>query len=170
MDSKTNQLSHADWVFQAAASITQIYEGDIYDDAKASGSLGNALSRAVFVYSSLHSNGQSLEFIRDHVKRYGPLSPEATYYLMKLSESCGYSEKASQIGRQAIKLHRNNTKRTAFVEWATKHISEGKSPSNVVGIKRLDGFDKEWGTDDTIKKWWRTIKDAPALKPGASRT
>jgi hypothetical protein len=180
MTIKQYELSLADWVFQAASSITQVHETDIYDDAKANGNLGSALSRAVLVYTSMrelektdkHENerGQPLDFIRSHVNKYGPLSPEAIYYIAKLSEVCSFPEMASKIGREKIRLHPQQTKRAEFLEWAKHHISKGAAPQNVAAIKRITGFKKSWGVDDTIKKWWRSIEDAPPLKPGATRT
>lgn len=171
-----NELGHADWVFQAAGSITQIYEGDIYDDAKATGNLGNALSRAVFVYSSVYHNGQktpeAITFIRDHVKKYGPLSPEAMYYLMRLSQSCGFSEIEKERGRAFIKLHRSHKKHDEFSAWVKSLLQKGISPKpcNLSGIKRLTGFKKTWGTDVTIRKWWAQIDGAPKLQAGAPRS
>lgn len=169
-----NELRHADWVFQAAGSITQIYEGDLYDDAKAFGNLGNALSRAVFVYSSIYHNGQktpeAITFIRDHVKKYGPLSPEATYYLLRLSQSCGFSEIEKERGRAFVARHRSRKKRDEFCEWAAGKIKAGETPQNLTAIKRLNGFKKGWATDPILRKWWNSLPGASELKRGAPRT
>lgn len=73
-------------------------------------------------------------------------------------------------GRANIRKHPYKTKKAAFTEWATKHIQAGATPKNCPEIKRLAGFDATWGTDETIKKWWRATPGAPALKSGASRT
>ena len=180
MEYESSEINEADWAFQAANSISAVHENDLYEDAKSTGNLGAALSRAVLVYTSVRDIGKtgkakrgnnlSVEAIRAHTNKYGQLSPEAVYYLIKLSEACSYPEIASRLGRESIKLHRSNTKRTDFIKWATKHITDGAKPRNVAAIKRLSGFDKKWGTDDTVKKWWRSIDNAPTLKPGATRT
>lgn len=71
-------------------------------------------------------------------------------------------------GREHIRKHPHNTKKNAFTDWATKHIKGGATPKNCPEIKRLTGFDPAWGVDDTIKKWWRAIPGAPALRSGAA--
>lgn len=76
----------------------------------------------------------------------------------------------SERGRANIRKHPHKTNKAAFTEWATKHIQTGATPKNCPEIKRLPGFNATWGVDETIKKWWRAIPGAPALKSGASRT
>lgn len=93
-------------------------------------------------------------------------------HLVRKLESDAVREAAKKLqsdaGRESAKKHPNQIRRAMFVAWATKHIQSGATPKNLPEIKRLDGFDKTWGTDDTIKKWWRTIPGAPALKSGAA--
>lgn len=74
----------------------------------------------------------------------------------------------AEMGRESIKNHKNQKKKAAFTVWATNLIQTGATPKNYPEIKRLDGFDTAWGVADTIKKWWRAIPLAPALKSGAA--
>lgn len=110
-----------------------------------------------------------LVMLRSLIEKFGPLHPRVIFGIWRVCRAESYQKVSSRKGRSAIKKHPKQTKRAAFVEWATGQISQGATPRNISAIKRLEGFDKAWGTDDTIKKWWKAIKDAPALKPGATQ-
>lgn len=148
-----------------------------------SGEVGNELTHAVTQAKALHdllnfypdeseASGQGERFaaLRSHYEKHGPLSYATVYYLLRCALSGSYTKVSRKQGRQSAKKHPQQTKRAAFIAWASEHITKGAAPQNVAAIKRLSGFNKQWGVDDTIKKWWRSIDNAPALKPGASRT
>ena len=168
---------------------TQLETPLTLDDAKRirdeafSDDAGNDLTLAVTQAKALHDllsfysdeseasgNGERAHELRWHEARYGRLPWCVVYYLLRHALSGSYNKVARKQGRENIKGHRNNTKKVVFEKWASDQIKQGVSPRNIAEIKRLSGFDKTWGTDDTIKKWWRGIDGAPALKPGASRT
>ena len=168
---------------------TQLETPITLDDAKRirdeafSVDAGNDITLAVKQSKALHDllsfypdeseasgNGERADELRRHEGRYGRLSWGVVYYLLRHALSGSYKKVARKQGRQNIKTHPNNTKKAAFEKWASARIRQGANPRNITEIKRLVGFDKAWGTDVTIKKWWRGIDGAPALKPGASRT
>lgn len=120
--------------------------------------------------SEASGQGERFALLRSHYKKHGPLSYATVYYLLRFARSDSYTKVSRKQGRQSIKEHPNKKKKGEFEAWAIEHIKQGATPQNITAIKRLDGFNKTWGTDDTIKKWWRGIENAPALKPGATRT
>lgn len=111
--------------------------------------------------------GERYAILKNHHERFGPLPYQVVYYLLRCAS---YKKESSRRGRHNIEGHPNKKKKEEFEAWAKEHIKQGATPQNITAIKRLDGFNKTWGTDDTIKKWWRGIENAPALKPGATRT
>ena len=152
-------------------------------DAAFSEDAGKDLTRAVTQAKALHDllsfypdeseasgQGERFDILKHHYEKHGPLSYATVYYLLRCALSGTYTKVARKQGTQSIKNHPQQKRREAFMEWAAAHIQRGETPRNIAAIKRLSGFDKTWGTDDTIKKWWRGIENAPALKPGATRT
>ena len=108
--------------------------------------------------------------LRTLTEKWGPLDSKVIFGLWRLCRVDSYDKVSKKAGKRNIKKHPQQTKRAAFIAWARAHIEAGETPQNIAAIKRLNGFDRTWGTDETIKKWWRGIDSAPALKPGATRT
>lgn len=114
--------------------------------------------------------GERYATLQAHYEKFGPLPYQVVYYLLRCALGGSYKKESRKQGRQNIQAHPKQVKRAAFIEWAVSHIAKGAQPQNIAAIRRLDGFDETWGTDETVKKWWRSIDNAPALKPGATRT
>lgn len=108
--------------------------------------------------------------LRTLQEKFGPLDSRVIFGLWRFCRIDSYDKVSKKAGKRNIKKHPQQTKRAAFIAWARGHIEAGETPQNIAAIKRLNGFDKTWGADETIKKWWRSIDSAPALKPGATRT
>lgn len=132
-------------------------------------------AKAINDFLSMYTDGDDGMFYRARMLRtltekFGPLNHRTILDLWMFARIDNWEKVSSRTGRQGSRKHSNQQKRAAFIEWAKDHISKGATPQNVPAIKRLAGFDKSWGVDETIKKWWRTINGAPPLKPGATRT
>ena len=115
-------------------------------------------------------NGERANALRWHIEHYGRLPWGVVYYLLRLAGGNSYNKVSRKRARQSLKKHPQQVNRAAFTEWATKHIERGETPSKLSAIKRLDGFNKNWGTNPTLRKWWKAIPGASTLKAGAPRT
>ena len=114
--------------------------------------------------------GERFEILKAHEEKFGPLPYHVVYYLLRCALSGSYKKVSTKNGRSNSENHPNKKKKERFEAWAKEHIKQGATPRNITDIKRFKGFDMTWGVDDTIKRWWNGIENAPALKPGATRT
>ena len=114
--------------------------------------------------------GERYAILKNHYERFGPLPYQVVYYLLRCALSGSYKKIARKVAKESLKKHPKQTNRAAFVAWASGHITQGAVPRNLTDIKRLSGFNSAWGTDVTIRKWWKSIEGATKLQAGAPRT
>lgn len=80
-------------------------------------------------------------------------------------------ELESQRGREHVKKNSKHTSCAAFKAWADDQVSDGFKPFKVSQIKARPGFNSAWAkTDNTIRKWWKTVPGASALLRGVQKT
>lgn len=163
---------------------TQLETPLTLDDAKRirneafSGDAGNDLTLAVTQAKALHDllsfypdeseasgNGERAHELRWHEARYGRLPWGVVYYLLRHALSGSYKKISKRDGKANSEKHPARLDETNFIEWLTTHKNNGAAPKNLAEIKALDGF-KKWGTDQTLRGWYKKAGLQPPLKNG----